>query len=209
MVYNSHKTNGRCNNHNYKYFTGNHLSKLRHIPDPHRLSYTNYRITLVSSTYINYCCNYFTAVLCAYIIVLYLFRIKQLFTNLFSWSGCSLSNKGYRYTCICALVVAKQWWQKPVRQPTFGPVSLKHVFILVNNPIHRCNILYWQVYFRQVKATNDTTTLLARFLYNTIFYWLTDLAIGTTFSSCKHFSLWKILCKQMCLLGYALFLIIW
>ena len=57
MTYNSHKTNGWCNNHNYKYFMGSHLSKLHHLSDPHRLSYTNYRITLVSSTYINYCCK--------------------------------------------------------------------------------------------------------------------------------------------------------
>ena len=29
---------------------------------------------------------------------------------------------------------------------------------------------YWQVYLRQVKATNETTTLLTHFAYNTTLY---------------------------------------
>ena len=30
--------------------------------------------------------------------------------------------------------------------------------------------LYWQVFFRQVRETNETTNLQARFFYNTVFY---------------------------------------
>ena len=29
---------------------------------------------------------------------------------------------------------------------------------------------YWQVFLRQVKATNETTTLLTRYVYNTTLY---------------------------------------
>ena len=30
--------------------------------------------------------------------------------------------------------------------------------------------LYWQVFFRRVKETNQTTNLQARFFYNAVFY---------------------------------------
>ena len=39
---------------------------------------------------------------------------------------------------------------------------------------------YWQVFLRQVKATNETTTLLTRFVYNMALYCITNLVMGIT-----------------------------
>ena len=41
--------------------------------------------------------------------------------------------------------------------------------------------LYWQVFFRQVKETNKTTNLQARFFYNAVLYCLTDLPIAIVY----------------------------
>ena len=32
-----------------------------------------------------------------------------------------LSNKGWQYPCVCALMVTKQWRQKQAKQPTLEP----------------------------------------------------------------------------------------
>ena len=79
--------------------------KLHHLLDPHCLQNTNYQITIASSTSITVLrITYFTVVLYVYInsdITLPHTAIvhKPVFI--------SLSNKGYRYTCVCVLVVAK------------------------------------------------------------------------------------------------------
>ena len=42
-------------------------------------------------------------------------------------------------------------------------------FILTTKPTHRYNFLYWQVFFRWVKETNETTNLETHFFYNLFF----------------------------------------
>ena len=86
MIYNSHEANGWCNNHNHKYFVGNQLSKT--IPFSGSPQAIIYQLSNHHSTqYITYRCQkiYFTVVICVYLIVSYLFCIKWLFSNLFSF----------------------------------------------------------------------------------------------------------------------------
>ena len=82
-MYNSHKANGWCNNHSQKYFGANQLSKtVPFIECPQAITYQ--LSNRHSTQYINYRCKiiYFTVVICVYFIVLYLFCIKRLLSNL-------------------------------------------------------------------------------------------------------------------------------
>ena len=57
-----------------------------HSSDSHRLSYTNYQTAIALSTSIIIVRKiYFNAVICVYLVVLYLFCIKQSLSNLFSF----------------------------------------------------------------------------------------------------------------------------
>ena len=124
-----------------------------------------------SQQFINYAVRiiYFAVVLYVFVVLLYLIYLKQLFTNLFSFHLQTKDSDLHVY--------AHSWFPN------------------VGNPIHWYNIFHWQVLFRQVRATNKTTILLTHFFYNTILYWLANLAICLTFlyiASGKYFSLWKI-----------------
>ena len=45
-----------------------------------------------------------------------------------------------QYVCICTLVVAKQWWQKPEENQLLNQFCFIRPFILVSNLIHYYNI---------------------------------------------------------------------
>ena len=86
MTCNFHKANRWCNNHCHKYFAGNQLSKtVPFIGSPQAIIYqlsnrhsTQYIIIVVSKI-----C--YTVVICVYLIVPYLFCIKQSLSNLSSF----------------------------------------------------------------------------------------------------------------------------
>ena len=68
------------------YFVGNQLSKTASFIRSPQAIYTNYQIAIASRTSTTVVrIIYFTIVLCVYVLVLYLFYIKQLFTNLSSF----------------------------------------------------------------------------------------------------------------------------
>ena len=113
------------------------------------------------------------------------------------------------YACICALMVIKWWLQKLEKQPTFVPIFYNM-------------FLYWKAIWFIVIAFSASkfysgglkkTTIYhpcRPFLLESNFIMINKLiGIGITFCSYKYFSLWKILCKQMFLLEYVLFLLIW
>ena len=75
-------------------------------------------------------------------------------------------------------MVITPWCQKPAKQPAFQPISFMTLLYLLTNLFIDVTFLYWQVFFRRVKETNETTNLQARFFYNAVFYLLTDLPIG-------------------------------
>ena len=85
-MYNSRKANRWCNNHSFKYFVGNQLSKTTPFTRVPQAIMYNYQIYIAHSTPIIVVRKiYFTVVVCVYLIVLYLFCIKQLFSNLSSF----------------------------------------------------------------------------------------------------------------------------
>ena len=82
--------------------------------------------------------TYFTFILCVYIIALYLFYIKRwLFTNLFSFHFQAKDNDIHAYAYSWSPI---QWWQKPAKQPTFGPISFVTCFCIGYNAIHWYNV---------------------------------------------------------------------
>ena len=116
-----------CNNYNLKYFAENQSSNLHSIIKSlyaiiHQLS-TN---AAISASTIIVRKTHLTADLCIYKVVLYLFYIKQLFTNTFF----PLSNKGYWYACVCKLVALWRRWQKSAKKQAFKLVSfIRHFYI--------------------------------------------------------------------------------
>ena len=96
-----------------------------------------------------------------------------------------LSNKGKRYACVCELMVITRWCQKPAKQPAFEPVSF--ITFLTSLFIH-VSFLYWQIFFRRVKETNETTNFQAHFFYNVVLYCLTDLPITIVYFYWQLFS---------------------
>ena len=120
---------------------------------------------------------YFTVVLCVYIIVLDLFYLRQLFTNMFSFH--------FQQRIAILMYMCTHNSQTMVKE-TNKTINFWDYFVY-NMILHWLVIpfislifFYWQVFLRQVKATNEITTLVAHFYY-TILYCLTNLAIVITF----------------------------
>ena len=53
---------------------------------------------------------------------------------------------------------------------TFGAVLCITWLYIIANLFIGIAFFYWQVFLRQVKATNESTTLLTRFAYNVTLY---------------------------------------
>ena len=141
-----------------------------------------------SQQYINYCCKnnlLYCCSLCLCNSTSYIFS---------TWRDCSQTcfHSTFKQrivilmcmcTCDCQTIKTET-----SKTPTFW-VRFFYNMILFQYwlaiPFISVMFFYWQVYFRQVKATNKTAFLLACFFYNTILYWLSNLAIGITFSSSK------------------------
>ena len=172
-MHNSNKRNGWCNNHKQKYFAGSQLSKTSpFIGSPQGIIYrlSNHH----SSTSIAVIRIIYFTVLCVYVLVLYLLDLKWLFTNLFhSTFEQRIVIHMHMSTCSHQIMVTE----------TSKTTNFKACFFFywLTTPFISIIFFYWQVYFQRVKATNETTTLLAYLFYNTILYWLTNLAINITF----------------------------
>ena len=134
---------------------------------------------------------YLTVVLCVYITVLYLFYIKRWFTNLFSFHFlrmrmCTHDNQ----TMVTEISKTINFWYCFVYNMVVYRMAILFIGIM---------LLYWQVFLRRVKATNEISTLLTHYTYNTSLDWLTNLAMSTM---CQVLFLWKLLHNQTCLFGY-------
>ena len=160
------------NNHNHKYFMGNQVLKtapfirfpqaiIYQLSNHHSQQYINYHF----NNSLCYCCSLYLAM---YVIALYLFHIKWLFINLFSFHIQTKYSDTHAYVYSWSPNDGDRNQQKT----NFWACFFCNIFILVNNLIHWYNIFYWQVHFRWNKVTNKTTILLvAHLLYNMILHW--------------------------------------
>ena len=155
MTYNFHNANGWCNNYSHKCFAGNQLSKTTpFIGSPQAIIYQ--LSSRHSTQYINYHCKK----------NLFYYCYLYLLFNTVSFLHKAITLKPVFIpkdtdTHAYAMVV-KRWWQKPAKQPTFGPVSFI-TCLLNSNPIQQYNVFLLANFFGRVKEANNITTLVGRF----------------------------------------------
>ena len=146
MTYNSHKVNRWCKNHNHKYFVGNQLSKSEPFIRLPQALIANYQIPIASSTSITVVrIIYFTVVLCVYVVVLYFFWLKGLFTNLVSFHFQTQNRDMHVYV---------HAWSPNNSDRTsktihFWACFFYNIFILVSNPIHWYNVFLLTSLFQE------------------------------------------------------------
>ena len=126
-----------------------------------REGHNYYQLFIASSTSIMlqensvYCCSLQVYV---YVIVLYLFYIKRLFTILFSFH---LQTKDSDTN---PLMVTNWWWQKSTKQPTFKSISFIVHYKLVNNPIHGYKLLLFASFSDKWEKPMKQPTLKLSFI---------------------------------------------
>ena len=146
----------------------NQLPKFIPLIGPHRLQYTNNRLAIACSmSIIVLRIINFTVVLCVHVTVLYLFYIKRWFTNLFHSTFkqriaiCMRMRTHGHQTMVTETRKTINFWGRFVYNMVIYWITILFIGI---------TFFYWQVFLRRVKATNETTTLLTHFAYNTTLY---------------------------------------
>ena len=143
-------------------------------------THINYCFAIGDNTYINYRSTQpavsiivsvqidLTASKSIQTIVLYLFYIVRLFTNLLLIHFQTKNSDMHVY--VCALMVIIRWCQKPeTKQPAFEPCFFYNMFsYLLTNLFIGVTFFYWQVFFKQVKEINEITNFQAHLFYNTM-----------------------------------------